>query len=251
MGCDLRAVLPGFISGTLSLANHSTFDNPDVGTIVLRRAGNVEGTTISMSSLNAPKDAQKAYEKGRDALKKDKKEEAERSFQKAVDSYPQYAVAWYQLGLLQTRDHLDQAEQSFTHSIEADPKYVSPYLSLALMYERSSRWDKALDITDKIVKLNATDFPQAHFFMAVACYNLHDAGGAEKSARKSIELDTRHEYPQAEKLLGVVLAQKNDLQGASEHLHKYLELAPNANDANLVRTQLAGIDKQAVATKQP
>jgi tetratricopeptide (TPR) repeat protein len=250
-GCDLRAVLAGFISGSISLTNHSEFDNPEVGTIVLRRAGNVEGTTISMSSLNAPKDALKAYEKGREFLKKEKSEEAERSFQKAVDLYPNYAVAWYQLGLLQTRDEKEKAEASFTKSIDADPKFVSPYLSLTIMYERSQRWQKAVELSDAVIKLNSTDFPQAYFFKAVAQLNTKDDVGAEKTARKAIELDTRHEYPQSEKLLGTVLALHKDAPGASEHFRKYLELAPNASDASQVRAQLANVEKQAVATKEP
>ena len=248
-GCDLRAVLAGFVSGSVSLNNHSEFDNPDVGIIVLRRAGNVEGTTVSMSSLNAPKDALKAYEKGREFLKKEKPEEAEKSFQKAVAVYPGYAVAWYRLGLLQTHDQPDQAENSFGKSIEADPKFVSPYLNLTLMFERTKRWQQALDLTDKVIKLNGSDFPQAYFYKAVAQYNLKDDNGAEKTVRKAIDLDIRHEYPQCEKLLGTVLALHKDSVGASEHLRKYLELAPNANDANQVRTQLANVEKQAVAAK--
>jgi Flp pilus assembly protein TadD len=248
-GCDLRAVLAGFISGSVSLANHSSFDNPDVGVIVLRRAGNVDGTTISMTTLNAPKDAQKAYEKGRELLKKEKPEEAERSFQKAVEIYPTFAAAWYQLGLLQTRGHLDQAETSMTRAIEADPKFVSPYLTLALIFEQSSRWQKGLDISNTVIKLNGTDFPQAYFYQAVAEFNLQDNAAAEKSARKAVELDVRHEYPRSEKLLGTILAQKNDFAGGAEHLSKYLELAPNANDTAQVRAQLDEIKKQSVAVR--
>jgi tetratricopeptide (TPR) repeat protein len=250
-GCDLRAVLPGFISGTISLGSHNSFDNSDVGVIVLRRAGNVDGTTISMTSLNAPKDAQKAYEKGRELLKKEKPEEAERNFQKAVDIYPRFATAWYQLGLLQTHGHLDQAEISFNRSVEADPKFVSPYLSLAVILEQNKRWEKAVEVSDTVIKLNGAEFPQAYFYKAVAQFNLQDEANAEKSVRKAIELDLRHEYPRSEKLLGIILLRKNDLAGGAEHLQKYLDLAPNANDAADVRAQLAEVQKQALAVKQP
>jgi tetratricopeptide (TPR) repeat protein len=248
-GCDLRAVLPGFFSGTVSLSNQMSFDNYDVGIIVIKRAGNVEGTTISMSSLNAPKDAVKAFEKGRELLKKEKEDEAERSFQKAVELYPKYATAWYQLGLLQTRAHVDQAETSFNKAIEADPKFVSPYLSLALISVRAQQWQKALDYSDAVVKLNPADFPQAHFFKAVAQYNLRQVVEAEKTVRKAIDVDIRHEYPQSEKLLAQILAQHNDLPGAVEHLHKYLALAPNATDSMEIRSQLAEMEKRSVAIK--
>ncbi len=249
-GCDLRAVLPGFLTGSVSLANHTSFDNPDVGIIVLRRSGKVDGTTVSMVSLSAPKDALKAYEKGREFLKKEKPEEAERSFQKAVDIYPRYAAAWFQLGLLQARENSPQAEASFAQSIEADPKFVSPYLNLALLLEKGHRWQKALELSETIIKLNATDFPQAHFYKAVAQYNLRDSPSAEVTIRKALELDIQHQYPQSEKLLGVILADKKDLAGSAEHLHKYLELAPNANDAGEVRAKLADVEKRAMAMKQ-
>lgn len=249
-GCDLRAVLPGFVSGSISLTNHNEFDSSDVGTIILKRIGNVDGTTISMSSLHAPKDALKAFEKGRELQKKEKTDEAEKNFQKAVDLYPGYATAWYQLGLLQTRDHLELAETSFAKSIESDPKYVNPYLSLTLIQMQKKNWQRAIDLSDAVIKLNGSDFPQAHFFKAAAQYNAKDDAGAEKSARKAIEVDIRHEYPQVEKLLGVILAQHGDLTGGVEHLKKYLELAPNASDSVQVRGQLASLEKEPVAAKQ-
>ena len=67
MNCELRADLPGFRSDSVSLAGRRALDNPEVGIIVLHRIGNVEGLTISATSLMAPKDARKAYEKGLEA----------------------------------------------------------------------------------------------------------------------------------------------------------------------------------------
>src|SRR5205809_80391 len=61
MGCEIRAALPGFRSDVVNLSGRRAFDNPDVGTIVLHRLANVEGVTISAVSLQAPKDAKKAY----------------------------------------------------------------------------------------------------------------------------------------------------------------------------------------------
>ena len=39
MGCDLRAVLPGFQSDMVPLSNIHYMDNPDIGTIILHRLG--------------------------------------------------------------------------------------------------------------------------------------------------------------------------------------------------------------------
>src|SRR5262249_8687766 len=93
-----RAALPGFRSDVVNLGGRRAFDNPDVGTIVLHRLANVEGVTISAVSLQAPKDAKKAYDKGHDLLKKKKIPEAEKELDKAVQIYPKYSTAWFELG---------------------------------------------------------------------------------------------------------------------------------------------------------
>ena len=70
MGCELRATLAGFRSDIVSLNGRRAMDNPDVGVIILHRMANVEGFTYSGTSAFAPKDAKKAYDKGREAVKK-------------------------------------------------------------------------------------------------------------------------------------------------------------------------------------
>ena len=102
MGCDLQAKLTGYRSQTVPLAGRRAMDNPDIGIILLHRNGPAEeGKTISAVSLAAPKDAKKAYEKGLEAIKKKKFDEAQKNLEKAVEVYPKYSAAWYELGMLQ------------------------------------------------------------------------------------------------------------------------------------------------------
>ena len=54
INCDLRAVLPGYRSDVVDLADQRYMDTPDVGTIILHRLADVEGSTISATSLEAP-----------------------------------------------------------------------------------------------------------------------------------------------------------------------------------------------------
>src|ERR1041385_1175796 len=62
-GCELKAMLPGYQSSVVVL--HSTGDNwqYEVGTLFLKRMGNARGSTISVTSMAAPRDAMRAYEK--------------------------------------------------------------------------------------------------------------------------------------------------------------------------------------------
>jgi len=250
MGCDLQAKLGGYRSQTVPLAGRRPMDDPNVGTILLHRNGPAEeGKTISAVSLAAPKDAKKAYEKGLDAIKKKKFDDAQTSLEKAVEAYPNYATAWYELGMLQAgQGKMDMARKYFDKALECDPKFVQPYLQISILELQSARWRGLADVTDKLVKLDPFDYPQAFFFNSVANYNLQNFAAAEKSALAAERLDTRHAIPKVSHLLGVILALKKDYAGAAERFKTYLKFAPEATDAAKVRSQLAEVEKITAAT---
>jgi tetratricopeptide (TPR) repeat protein len=244
IGCTLQASLPGFRSDSVNLGTHKTMDNPDIGTIILHRLGNVEGLTISATSRMAPKDAQKAFEKGRSEVKKQKWESGEKEFEKAVAVYPKYAAAWFELGLVQEEKKDEEAaRKSYAQALAADSKFVSPLLSLAAMSMRGQKWQEAADYTSRLLQLNPVDFPQAWYFSSVANYYLKKMDVAEKSAREGISRDTVHKYAKMNQVLGVVLAQKQDFAGAAEQLRAYLRYAPTAPDADQVKKQIADVEK--------
>ena len=244
MGCELQARMPGFRSDVVELSNRHSLDNPDVGTIILHRLANVEGTTISATTLQAPKNARKAYDKGREAMRKNKAADAEKQFQKAVDEYPKFAAAWYGLGAAQeAQKQPDAAQKSYQQAIAADPKYLSPYVPLSFLLGRQNQWQGVLDNTDRVLKLDPVDYPQAYFLNAVANFNLHKMDAAEKSAREAVKLDPLHRNPRASQVLGMILADKQDYTGAAAQLRDYLQFAPTAQDADKVRSQLAELDK--------
>lgn len=246
MSCELRASLPGYRSTVISLAGRRTLDNPDVGIITLRRLGDVSGFTTSATSLMAPKEAKKSLEKARNALKKNKLPEAQKELELAVNAHPKYAEAWYELGRVQAmQNSLEAAKASYMKSVEADEKYVRPYLGLAVMEAQEKRWEEVKQLSEKVIKLNRYDFPAAYFYGAVAHYNLRDAETAEKLCRSGIEADQYHSLPKMSHLLGMILVDKQDYKGASEHLTAYLKFAPKAGDADQVKQQLADINGRA------
>lgn len=243
-GCELRAQLAGYRSDSLNLGGRRLLDNPDVGTITLHRLANVEGTVISMTSLQAPKDARKAYEKGRKALQKNKAEEAEKEFRKAVENYPKYAAAWYELGRIQQQNRdIGQARNSYGKALEADSRYLNPYVQLAEIAAAAENWRELADTTDRVLKLDPVDYPAAYLYNAAANLNLGNLNVAEKSARAAEKLDTEHRFPKIEEVLATVLAQKKDFAGAAEHLRGYLQFAPPGPDAERIKRQIAEYER--------
>jgi tetratricopeptide (TPR) repeat protein len=248
MGCEIRANLPGFRSDSVNLGARRVFDNPDIGTIVLHRMANVEGVSISMVSLMAPKDAKKAYDKGLDLLKKKRDEEAEKDFEKAVEIYPKYSTAWFEIGKLkESQKDVEGARKAYAQALAADPKYINPYRQLVGISFKEANWKDASDTSSRLLKLDPVDFPDIYFCNAVANYYLKNLDEAEKSAREAQKLDPNNHIPKTAQLLGAILAEKQDYAGAAEQIKKYLTLVPEGQESDVAKKQLADVEKMAVA----
>jgi tetratricopeptide (TPR) repeat protein len=252
MGCEIRAALPGFRSDSINLGGRRMFDNPDIGTIILHRLANVEGVTISAISLQAPKDAKKAFDKGREFLKKKKDPEAAKEFEKAVEIYPKYSTAWFELGRLkEQQSDAEGALKAYSQALAADPKYLNPYRQLAGMYVKDQKWKDAADTTSRLIKLDPVDFPDAYFYNSVANFYLKNYDEAEKSVREAQKLDSRNRMPKSNQLLGAILAEKQDYAGAAEQIKKYLTFLPAGQEAENAKKQLMELEKITSAPKPP
>jgi len=120
---------------------------------------------------------------------------------------------------------------------------VSPYVELGELAGREQKWQEAADDTDRLLRLNPVDFPQAWFLNAVANFNLGKLEVAEKSAREGLSHDAAHHFPKMNLLLAAILVQKKDYPGSAENLRAYLQYAPNAEDAQQVKKQLEEVEK--------
>jgi tetratricopeptide (TPR) repeat protein len=250
MGCQVAANAPGFRSEAIDLGSHRAMDNPDLGTIVLHRLANVEGTSVSATSLNAPKDAKKAWEKGVQLLHKNKTAEASAELEKAVALYPKYANAWLDLGRARVKQkQTDPAREAFLKAIDADGKLVEPYIELGEMAARREDWPESARYLDRALQLDPVDFPQLWFEDAVASYNMKEYDRAEKNAREALKLDSNHRNPRANQLLGLILINKHDYTGAGAALRTYVQLAPNAQDLDQVKAQLLQLDNLRPSTQ--
>ncbi len=141
---------------------------------------NVAGTVISKTSLEAPSESRRAYEKGREALRKNKMPKTQELMQQTVTLYPRHAAAWYGLGHLQARaSNFQQASQSYSAGRGRGPKFLSPYLPLAELAVRDQNWQSVADTTDQLIRLDPVDHPRAYYYNALANIHLSRLTGAD------------------------------------------------------------------------
>lgn len=258
--CELRASVSGFQSDVINLVDLHDFGNTiDIGKIVVQRREKIAGNAVSAVLYNAPKDARKNYEHGIDAERKQQFAEAQQYFEKAVKVYPKFTNAWFQLGtVLLKQKQTTEARNAFTQATAIDAKYLPPFLSLSMMAYQTENWPEVLLLTGHILELDTLnyahvpgyildldplDYAEAYFYNAVANFSLNKIDAAEKSGLKAEYLDVRPRFPRLHLLLAEIYARKNNYARAISEAQTYLDLMPNANDADKVRQRLEELKK--------
>jgi superkiller protein 3 len=230
--CAVTIRLPGYRKNQTVLRSGAV--------IVMKRPGSYANPTVSLATLQAPENAKKAFEKGVAAMIGKKWAAAQREFERAVAAYPDYAPAWNALGeALAEQSRPQQAREACERAVNSDPKFAPAWARLARLAADGGRMQDALEAAERALQLDATGFPEVYVSQAMADLALARLDAAEKSARRAIALDTFHEIPRAERVLGSVLAAKGDRGGAIEHWKKYLQMSPTAEDEAEVRQRIA------------
>ena len=239
--CEVQARLAGFESEKIILGPRRAPDNPDLGVIVLYSRDRATSATISLTTLAAPKEAKKAYEKALKELgkKEIKLDEVTEELEKAVKSYPEFAAAWHLLGevSLELKDR-PAARESFLAAVAADPKYASPLISLAMLELEEENWEEAAQLSRQALEL---DFQliRAHFFNALASSSLGQLAAAEESVLQVQGSRRAQDYPLAHYILGWIMSQKGNFHSAAAEFRRFLEIAPTAEIAEELTVQLA------------
>ena len=243
-GCELYVDSPDYTSKSLPFFGELSGDINHVGTIVLYPRNAALGDTVSVTSLGAPKEAKKAFEKGQEQVHKGKFRAACEFFRRAVQVYPQYAVAWLELGRAQIKQNdFDNAQQSFYQATSHDSRLVAGYEGLAQVALRQARWKDVADSTGKILEISPDAGARVWFLNSAANLNLGDARRAEAGAVRGLQLDTAHRVPQLEFLYGLILARRAAYADAAQHLQTYLQLAPKDENALRAQKTLAEVQK--------
>jgi tetratricopeptide (TPR) repeat protein len=258
--CEVRVSAAGLRSNSRSLTDLTPSDRSvDVGAIVMERVTKVKGATISAAPYKGPPNARKAYAKGLQAERNGKLADARKYFEQAVDMNPRYASAWFRLGtVLEKENEKDSARAAYTKATAIDTRFLPPYLSLASMAYEAQDWKGVLQFTGHVMALDplnygdenvyVVDFDEwspadAYFYNAVANYKLNRIEEAEKSALKAEHVDLFTHAPQLHLLLAEIFVRGKDYALAIAELQTFLKLVPHAKDGDLVREQVAKLEK--------
>jgi tetratricopeptide (TPR) repeat protein len=249
--CEVQAVLTGFWSERVSISLKNTLDSTRLGTLTLHPVTRAQSLTVSATTLAAPSNAKKAYDKGMLAVRDKRWDAALNELKKSVAAYPKFAVAWFELGLVQqVRNDPSAAVEAWKQALQSDPKFVLPYQGLVTLAERQQNWVDVEKYSSQWIQLDPDDFPAAYLYNAVSSARLDKVDQAEASARHGLTIDKDHKFPRLSYVLGLLLMPKHDYSAAAKCFRAYLEQAPNAKDAAIVREELSKIEAAAAAPQR-
>ncbi len=249
IGCNVHATLEGYKSTTVTIANRDLTDNSDIGTIKLDIDERAQGYAMSPTTASAPKDAKKAFDKARADASDNHLDNAKKDLEKAVKIDPQFAEAWYQLGKIYEVQQPQDAFDAFSKAAAADPQFSPVYEHLALSAAQQKKWQETVDASNKALQLDPAGTPQIWYFNALGNANVGNKDAAEKAAETSLAMDPGHVAPNTEQLLAVILASKGDFAGALQHLQNCLTYTPPGPNADLIKQQIAQLQKATEAKK--
>ncbi len=250
VGCSVMAQVEGFTSTRLTIANRTIEDDPSIGTITLTPDERAAGSSLSATTNSAPPDALKEFDKAHNDDLDKHFDGAKHHLQKAVSIDPKFAEAWYHLGQIEQQLNDPEALSAYQKAVAADPNYIPPYEPIAELSALQKNWQAVLDATNQSLKLSPAGTPQVWYFNAVGNLNLGHRAQAETSAETSLAMDPSHRAPNTEQLLAVILAGRGEYAGALEHLRHCLTYMPPGPNVDLVKQQIAQLEKVVPPTAQ-
>jgi tetratricopeptide (TPR) repeat protein len=240
--CELRASLAGYRSDSIMLSQQRNADNHTIN-FVMHYMGDAKGSSISATSSQAPKDAQKAYQKGAEARKAGKPDEAQKELLKAVEMFPRYAVAWFELGqVYESRSHSAEAKDAYNHAIAGDGNYVPPYEKLYQLAAKENNWPQVAELTGKLLGLDPYDYADAYYYNALANLQGGKLDAAERSGREAVKVTGPKAEVRAHYALGMILGRKGDYAGAIAEMRAFLKAAPNASNRAQVEAMIGSAE---------
>lgn len=193
--------------------------------------------TVSAQQMKVPGKARSALKRAREALAKQRLDEAWKEVDKALSLYPAYAEALVLRGILKLdRNDAAGARADMEEAVKNDPGFSMGYIALGTLYNKQSLFDDALRVLDRGAALSPTSW-QGYYEMGKAYLAKSDFQSALRQLDKAQQLAPETYAPlhvvKAHALLGM-----QAYDHAVAELEAYLARDPKGQASDVARDTL-------------
>lgn len=220
----------------------NTISAPRVYTVMvylqLKRAKTTEKAGVINAALaNVPQQARDLYRQALEASQGGNHQRAVELLKGAVSLYPEFALAFNELGTQYLRlGRPGEAAEALRSALKYSPDNFNVLLNYGIALLNKKEFAEAE--TQLRLALRQKEYsPLAHMYLGIALINLRKYEEAESSLSRAITaggegLSLVHYY------LGGIYWRKREYKRAAEQLEKYLQLSPKAPDAEKIRATI-------------
>jgi tetratricopeptide (TPR) repeat protein len=199
--------------------------------------------TVHVNDLNVPRNAEKKYEKGMEALRKGSLEKARGLFEEAVAQHPQYPSAYNALGVAYMQlGRPAEGRAAFEKAITLDERFALPYLNLGKIAMSENHPEEAVAQLTKCVANDPLN-PEA---LSRLAYNELLVGNLDKAIADAHKVHSLpHSGYEASHLIAARALRKKQMPSEAIAEYKlFLSEAPSSPTAQKARQELSEIEKQ-------
>ncbi len=244
--CVLRATHAGYTSTAIDISalNGYLSTTIDLEPIIINSLTD-DPYAIIISESDMPFRARSATKAAMKALDEPNYAEAANQFQTAVEKEPKFALGWHALGvLLERKDSLKDAREAYEHAIQSNPRFLAPYMTLVRLCIKTQDWECTTKTADALIKADKKhNYVDIHLHRAVAQYKLNNLDEALASVQEALRQDPNNMNPRSEYVYGRILEAKGDIEGARQHMSRYLELDKKAPDQEKIKQHIQNLGK--------
>ncbi|HEV7643567.1 MAG TPA: tetratricopeptide repeat protein [Pyrinomonadaceae bacterium] len=182
-----------------------------------------------------PKEAMKRYENGLKLIQTGKNEEALAELRQAVALYPNFSFAYTEIGkLCQALGRMTEAESAFRSSLGIDSREYEAKIRLGYILLSKNEFPDAQKELEEAKSLNQSAAAPP-YYLGLLYFRQRKFTDAKTEFELTEKLKGLKDYPLAHYYLGGIYWSEKQYKKAVDELEKYLQIDPNAKDAEQTR----------------
>jgi Tfp pilus assembly protein PilF len=182
-----------------------------------------------------PKDALKHYESGLKLSQAGKNEEAVAELRQAVSLYPNFGFAYTEMGKIYLLlGRIEEAANAFRSALGVDAQDFDSKLGYGIvLMKRNELRDAQKELEEAKTINQAAAAPP--YYLGLLYFSMKKFPEAKNEFELTEKLKSTKDYPLAHYYLGGIYWSEKQYKKAADELEKYLQIEPNAKDADQTR----------------